>query len=127
MNDGTVIQTVMLSIILGSTGIVLSDKFELPGILFYFAMGIIFGPSLLGILDPGALGEGLSIMITVFVAIILFEGGFSLNIKQITSLKSVLLKDIVLSVIIMVSVVDLSAISNDVLSNETKAFLCFFE
>lgn len=104
MIDSTVLLTVMLSIILGSTGIVLSDRFELPGILFYFAMGIIFGPSVLGLLNPASLGDGLSIMITIFVAIILFEGGLSLNIKQITSLKSVLLKDIVLSVIIMVSV-----------------------
>ncbi len=104
MIEGPLIQTVILSIVLGSAGIVLSDKFEMPGILFYFAMGIIFGPSVLGLLHPASLGEGLSIMITIFVTIILFEGGLSLNIKQITSLKSVLFKDISLSIIILVPI-----------------------
>ncbi len=109
MVEGAVIQTIIFSIILGSAGIVLSDKFEIPGILFYFAMGIFFGPSFVGLLEPQSLGEGLSIMITVFVTIILFEGGLSLNIKQIRSLRSVLFKDIVLSVIVMASAGYLSA------------------
>lgn len=109
MTEGPIIQTVILSIVLGSAGIVLSDKFEIPGILFYFAMGIIFGPSVLGVLNPASLGDGMSIMITIFVAIILFEGGLSLNIKQITSLKSVLLKDILLSILVMVPVGFVSA------------------
>lgn len=109
MIEGPLIQTVILSIVLGSAGIVLSDKFEMPGILFYFAMGIIFGPSVLGMLNPASLGEGLSIMITIFVAIILFEGGLSLNIKQVTSLKSVLFKDILLSIMVLVPIGFVSA------------------
>ncbi len=103
MIEGTVIQTIIFSIILGSAGIVLSDKFKIPGILFYFAMGILAGPNFAGLINPQSLGDGLSIMITVFVAIILFEGGLSLNIKQIKTLRSVLIKDIILSVIVMVS------------------------
>lgn len=103
MIESTVIQTIMFSIILGSAGIVLSEKFRIPGILFYFAMGILSGPGFTGLVNPGMLGNGLTVMITVFVAIILFEGGLSLDIKQIKLLRSVLFKDIVLSVIVMVS------------------------
>ena len=109
MVEGAVIQTILFSIILGATGIVLSDKFRVPGIIFYFAMGIISGPSLTGLLNPRALGDGLSIMITVFVIIILFEGGFSLNINQIRSLRSVLFRDITLTVIVTAPAAYLSA------------------
>lgn len=109
MVESSVIQTIILSVILGNAGIVLSDKLKIPAILFYFAMGILSGPGFAGLLNPGVLGNGLSIMITVFVIIILFEGGLSLNIKQIRLLRSVLFKDIVLSVIVMVSAGFLSA------------------
>ena len=109
MVESTVIKTIMFSIILGSAGIVLSEKFRIPGILFYFAMGILSGPGVAGLVNPGMLGNGLTVMITVFVTIILFEGGLSLDIKQIRLLRSVLFKDIVLSVIVMVSVGFISA------------------
>jgi len=109
MVTGEIIQTILLSIILGSLGIVLSDKLRIPGILFYFAMGIIAGPGVAGILNPQSLGNGLSIMITVFVIIILFEGGLSLDIKQLSSLKSVFVKEITLAVIITVTAGYLSA------------------
>jgi len=102
MVEGAAIQTVIFSIILGSLGIVLSDKFRIPGILFYFTMGIIFGPSFIGLLNPQSLGEGLSIMITIFVTLILFEGSLSLNIKEISSLKSILVKNISLSIVVMI-------------------------
>lgn len=109
MITGEIIRTIIFTIILGSFGIVLSDKFRIPGIIFYFAMGITAGPGFAGLLHPGSLGNGLSIMITVFVIIILFEGGFSLNIKHIKSLQAVLLREIILSAIIMMCVAFLSA------------------
>lgn len=109
MIEDPILRTIIFSIILGTTGIVLSEKFKIPGILFYFAMGILAGPSFTGLLNPEMLGNGLNIMITVFVTIILFEGGLTLDIKQIKSLKSVMLKEIILSVIIMTSVGFVSA------------------
>lgn len=109
MVTGAVIQSILLSIILGTIGIVLSDKFRIPGILFYFMMGIIAGPGVAGLINPQALGNGLSIMITVFVIIILFEGALTLDMKQIRSLKSVLFKEITISVIVTVSAGFLSA------------------
>jgi NhaP-type Na+/H+ or K+/H+ antiporter/Trk K+ transport system NAD-binding subunit len=110
MIEDPILRTIIFSIILGTAGIVLSDKFKIPGILFYFAMGIAAGPSFTGLLNPAMLGNGLTIMITVFVTIILFEGGLTLDINQIKSLKSVLLKEIILSVIIMTSVGFISAV-----------------
>jgi len=109
MVTGLVIKTILLSIIFGTIGIVLSERFRIPGILFYFAMGIIAGPGFTGVLDPQSLGNGLSSMITVFVIIILFEGGLSLNINQIRSLRTVLFRDILISVIVTVSAAFLAA------------------
>lgn len=103
MQEWIATQTIVLSIILGSFGILLSDKLKIPGIVIYFAMGIIFGQNLLGVIRPDMLENGLTIIITVFVSIILFEGGASLDIKHISSLRYVLVKQIIISIIIIMA------------------------
>jgi len=104
MFEGIAVQTIIFSIIFGAIGIAFSDKFKIPGILLFFFMGILFSPNFLDIINPSALGQGLNIMITIFVIIILFEGGMSLNMRHVRSLWMPLFKDISLSIIVMICV-----------------------
>jgi len=104
MFEGIAVQTIIFSIIFGAIGIAFSDKFKIPGILLFFFMGILFSPNFLDIINPAALGQGLNIMITIFVIIILFEGGMSLNMRHVRSLWMPLFKDISLSIIVMICV-----------------------
>ncbi len=61
----------------------LAWKFKLPSILFLLTAGILVGP-IFGILDPDAfLGDLLFPIVSIFVAIILFEGGLTLKFKDI--------------------------------------------
>ena len=61
----------------------LAWKFKLPSILFLLTAGILVGP-VFGILDPDAfLGDLLFPIVSIFVAIILFEGGLTLKFKDI--------------------------------------------
>ncbi|MGR3582410.1 MAG: cation:proton antiporter domain-containing protein, partial [Sagittula sp.] len=58
----------------------LAWRLRLPAIVLMLAAGLIVGP-VLGILDPAAqFGSMLSPMIAIAVAIILFEGGLTLDL-----------------------------------------------
>jgi len=100
MDYDTVIRTVITTLIAGSSSIVLSDRFKFPAIILYFFCGISLGPYGIGLIRPGSLGEGLNILITLFVCIILFEGGLSLNISRLKSIKLYLTRQIALTIAI---------------------------
>lgn len=61
----------------------LAWRFQLPAIVLMLAAGIIAGP-VTGLVDPQAsFGELLKPIIAVAVAVILFEGGLTLNFKSL--------------------------------------------
>ncbi|WP_088919732.1 cation:proton antiporter [Granulosicoccus antarcticus] len=61
----------------------LAWKFKLPSILFLLTAGILVGP-VFGIFNPDEfLGDLLFPIVSIFVAIILFEGGLTLKLKDI--------------------------------------------
>ncbi|MEM6683755.1 MAG: cation:proton antiporter, partial [Pseudomonadota bacterium] len=62
----------------------LAWRFNLPAIVLMSIAGIIAGP-LTGVIEPSTdFGEFLRPMVSVAVAIILFEGGLSLNFREIS-------------------------------------------
>lgn len=62
----------------------LAWRLQLPGIVLMLLAGIIVGP-VLGILDPARdIGPLVGPMVSVAVAIILFEGGLTLNFHQLS-------------------------------------------
>lgn len=56
---------------------------RVPGIVLLLATGVLLGPDLLGVVRPDALGDGLRMIVGLAVAVVLFEGGLSLNIRQL--------------------------------------------
>lgn len=56
---------------------------RVPGIVLLLAVGAILGPDVLDVIRPDTLGHGLDILVGLSVAIILFEGGLSLNITRL--------------------------------------------
>ncbi len=89
----------MFSIITGTICMVAADLMKIPAILLYFTAGILLGPYSLHLIDPGSLGEGLNVLITVFVSLILFEGGLSLNFNQVRRIKLPLIRQIALTTV----------------------------
>jgi len=74
---------IILTVIAGVSAQVIAEFLRLPGIVFLLVFGILLGPSALGWLRPSLLGNGLEVMVSLLVAIILFEGGFSLEVKDL--------------------------------------------
>ncbi|MCZ6506828.1 MAG: cation:proton antiporter [Acidobacteria bacterium] len=56
---------------------------RVPGIVLLLAAGVVLGPDGFGIVRPGALGEALQTLVGFAVAIILFEGAMSLNLRRL--------------------------------------------
>lgn len=74
---------VILTVIAGIGAQVLAEFLKAPGIVFLLILGILLGPSGLGWLHPDHLGIGLDVMVALMVALILFEGGFNLQLRDL--------------------------------------------
>ncbi len=72
---------VVLALGVGSR--VLADRLRLPSVLFLILAGVLIGPEFLGIVSRETFGGGLTTMVGVSVAIILFEGGYHLNLQKL--------------------------------------------
>ncbi len=62
---------------------VLSDRFQVPSVVFLIFSGILLGPEVLGIVQPSSFGNALSAIVGLSVAIIVFEGAFHLRIDDL--------------------------------------------
>jgi NhaP-type Na+/H+ or K+/H+ antiporter len=61
----------------------LARHLSIPGIVLLLATGVLLGPEFVGVVDPAALGDALPALVGFAVAIILFEGGMSLDVRRI--------------------------------------------
>ncbi len=96
-------------LVLGILGHWISWKLHLPSILILLLTGFIVGPVLHWI-DPDRLfGEGLFPIVSLAVAIILFEGGLSLSYKQLQDLKEVVLRLVTVGVLLTFVLVSVCA------------------
>ena len=72
-----------LALALGMIAQSLARHLKLPGIVLLLAAGVLLGPDLAGVIVPEKLGPALQILVGFAVAVILFEGGMSLNVKRL--------------------------------------------
>lgn len=83
---------VALILALGVASRVLGDRLQIPSVLFLIIAGIFIGPEILGLVSQDTFGGGLSAMVGVAVAIILFEGGYHLNLDKLREAPSATLR-----------------------------------
>ncbi|MBD0269152.1 MAG: cation:proton antiporter [Cyanobacteria bacterium Co-bin8] len=74
---------IVLTVLAGITAQVIAEFFRVPSIIFLLLLGIGIGPDGLGLIHPQSLGVGLEVMVSLCVALILFEGGLSLELKEL--------------------------------------------
>jgi NhaP-type Na+/H+ or K+/H+ antiporter len=94
------LSTIIFTIVLGVACIIISEKARIPSIIFLLTIGVISGPDLLGIINPSLLGKGLWILTELAIAVILFEGGLTLNIKNVLHLSKPIVNLITLGALI---------------------------
>ncbi|MDQ1251245.1 MAG: hypothetical protein QG646_314 [Euryarchaeota archaeon] len=70
----------------------LSRYFQTPFIIFLLIEGIIVGPEVLNLLNPAIYFDVLSAIVAICVSIIVFDGGFQVDLKQLRGVKESVLK-----------------------------------
>ena len=78
----------------------LSRKTHLPTLVLLLLGGFLFGPEGFNFFDPKALGEFLPIFISLAIAIILFEGGLTLDLREFTQTSVVIQRLLTVGVLI---------------------------
>ncbi len=78
-----VIALVVIIVGLGVASQVLADRLGVPSVLFLVLAGVVVGPELLGVVRPSVFGDALPAIVGLSVAIIVFEGAFSLRVDRL--------------------------------------------
>ncbi|WP_394357567.1 cation:proton antiporter domain-containing protein [Methanohalophilus levihalophilus] len=78
----------------------LSKSFHIPIIVFLLLEGIIAGPEILNMLDPNVFGDGLTVIVSLSVAIIVFDGGLHIDLRHIRTVQQSVLRLISVGVLI---------------------------
>ncbi|MEH2179580.1 cation:proton antiporter [Nostoc sp.] len=67
----------------GISAQVLAAYLRVPSIVLLLLLGILFGSDGIGLLHPHSLGTGLEVIVALATAIILFEGGLNLDLREL--------------------------------------------
>ena len=95
-----VVSTLALSIAVGGMLMVLAKLLKIPGIVLLLFGGVILGPEVLGLVQPGTLGPTLNVMVAVAVGLILFEGGLTLDVSGYRSAPKVIRNLLTIGVVV---------------------------
>lgn len=90
---------------------VLGKELRIPSIVFLLMAGIILGPEVSGIIDPSKFGSGLEVIVAISVAIIIFDGGLEIDIRNLRKIKGSILGITTIGVVITVFGATLAALA----------------
>lgn len=92
--------TIALALAAGMIVQALARHLRVPGIVLLLGAGILLGPDVLDLVRPDALGEALHILVGYAVAVILFEGGLSLDWRRLRREASTIRRLVVLGALV---------------------------
>ncbi|MBF0349868.1 MAG: cation:proton antiporter [SAR324 cluster bacterium] len=94
------ISTLVISMVTGVSLMIIAKHLRIPSIVPLLIGGILLGPEGAGLIDPEALESGLKMIVSLGVAIILFEGGLSLSLDGIRKASTVIWRLLSIGVLI---------------------------
>ncbi|MCL2925218.1 MAG: cation:proton antiporter [Trichodesmium sp. MAG_R04] len=74
---------IIFTVASGIASQVVAAYLQVPAIVFLLLFGILVGKDGLGLVHPNLLGSGLEVIVSLFVAPILFEGGLNLELREL--------------------------------------------
>ena len=75
--------TIALAVAAGMLAQILGHRLRVPAIVPLLVLGVVLGPSALGLIVPASLGGGLSVIVKLCVAVILFDGALNLRLADL--------------------------------------------
>jgi len=91
---------ISVTVVAGIAAQVLAGYFHIPSIVLLLLFGILLGRDGLSFLNPSLLGIGLEVVVSLSVALILFEGGLNLQLGELKEVSTSLRNLVTLGVII---------------------------
>ncbi|MGD1858383.1 MAG: cation:proton antiporter [Leptolyngbyaceae cyanobacterium] len=82
-NSFEITAQIVLTVLAGISAQVIGEYLKVPSIIFLLLFGIGLGQDGIGLIRPTELGIGLEVLVSLSVALILFEGGLSLELKEL--------------------------------------------
>lgn len=79
---------IVIAVFAGISAQVLAASLRVPSIVFLLVFGILLGSDGIGLLHPAMLGTGLEVIVALATAIILFEGGLSLDLEELSKVST---------------------------------------
>lgn len=80
-----------LALAAGMVAQTLAVRFAIPSIVCLLGAGVLLGPDVLGLLDPGVFGRARTDLVNLAVTVILFEGGLALEVERLRHVQRSLL------------------------------------
>ncbi len=74
---------IVIAVLAGISAQVIAEYLKVPSIVFLLLFGILLGHDCFNLLNPHSLGVGLETIIALSVAIILFDGGLNLQLRDL--------------------------------------------
>ncbi|WP_045056169.1 cation:proton antiporter [Aliterella atlantica] len=74
---------IAIAVVAGIGAQVLAEYLKVPSIVFLLLFGIVLGADGTGLLHPQLLGAGLEVIVALATAVILFEGGLNLEMRDL--------------------------------------------
>ncbi len=78
-----ILATLVLVVLIGTAAQILAERMRIPSTGPLLFAGLLFGEAGIGLIQPNVLGEILRVVIKASVAIVVFEGGLMIDIREI--------------------------------------------
>lgn len=82
MESQLLIQSFVIAIVGGIAAQVVAERIQMPSIVVLMLFGVLLGPEFGNWVQPDVLGVGLEVLVSLGVALILFEGALSLDMSS---------------------------------------------
>ena len=109
MSTTYVLTSLVAVMIVGIFAHMLGRLVKIPSIVFLLAAGIILGPEVTGLIEPSRFGSGIELLVGLTVAIIVFEGGLDIDIRQLRKMQRSILNLVTMGVTITVILTAIAA------------------
>ncbi len=81
--QGSLSLIIIIAIAAGIAARVIANFFRVPSIVFLLLFGVALGGNGLNLVQPRLLGDGLEAIVSISVALILFDGGLNLKLQEL--------------------------------------------
>ncbi|BBC23135.1 cation:proton antiporter [Pseudanabaena sp. ABRG5-3] len=81
--EGSLSLIIIIAIVAGIAARVIANFFRVPSIVFLLLFGVALGSNGLNLVQPRLLGDGLEAIVSISVALILFDGGLNLKLQEL--------------------------------------------